>query len=255
MNLESLFETRVRLSKYESARDELEAVAAGKKGMSFFLFPSSSVETNDFYSELRQISIELSLSIIINSTNEPDRDPKLRTTNIFVVKPSELWRIPMYSAFKSVFEHYNWNDAAEHLQSKLLGYTDDDVVEWLKFRNFSQIGWGGRTFYLLLSPSQAAGMRSLSKRCMAPETGAQPTLIFFNRKRNPMRTDAAELISEAGVLARVAVREVFFRELFARKIVSEDPDVVTSSLTSEKIIKLNEALTSTFQFLEDGNWK
>jgi hypothetical protein len=253
-DLDSLFETKANLGN-DSTREELEAVAAGNKALSFIQFPSLSLGTHPFYPELRQIAFELDLYIVTKSANETEPDPRLRVANVFLTRPMELWRIPAFSSFKKVFEEYDWNDAAEHFESVLLGYSEEDISKWLETRARSQISWRGRTFYLLLSSTDADGVRALAKRCLDPRLITQPILAFFNRQQNPMRTDADGLVSSGCVLARVSVRQSFFRDLFGRPTAQSDSDVSTALLTPETAAKMNSALESNFQFLEAGTWR
>ena len=254
-DLNILFETEVRTSKYDSTKEELEAVAAGTKALSFFLFPSSSVESHPFYMELRQIAFALNLSIVINPVNETDPDPRRRVANVFLTRPMELWRVPAYSAFKSVFQNYDWSDAAEHFESVLLGYSDEDISKWLNAHASSQISWKGSTVYLLLSSTQASGVRTLSKRCVDPSLILEPIRVFFDRERNPVRKNAADFLPDKYVLARVSVHHSFFREFFGRQTLPSESDVITSLLTAELAPKMNSALESNFQFFEAGVWK
>jgi hypothetical protein len=255
LDLNTLFEAKAKLGKFDSTREELEAVAAGNKALSFFQFPSLSVENHPFYAELRQIAFELNLYVVVTPVNEADQDPRLRVANVFLTKPTEFWRIPAFSAFKTVFEDYEWNDAAEHFESKLLGYSEEDISKWLQDRARSQISWRGRTFYLLLSSTDADGVRALSKRCIDPRLIAESILVFFNRQQSPMRADADCLISEGCVLARVSVRQPFFRDLFGRQTTPSDIDIITALLTPEAAAKMNSALESNLQFLEAGTWR
>ena len=254
-DLNRLFEAKLDLGKYDSTREELEAVADGNKALSFFQFPSLSVDTHPFYLELRQIAVELDLYIAITPVNENDPDPRLRVANVFLTRPTELWRIPAFLAFKNVYDDYEWNDAAEHFESALLGYAEEDIAKWLQIRARSQISWRGRTFYLLLSPADADGVRALAKRCLDPRLIAHPIPVFFNRSQNPIRTDANDLVSEGCVLARVSVRQPFFRDLFGRQATPSDSDIITALLTPEAATKMNSALESNFQFLEAGTWR
>lgn len=255
LDLAPLFEARARVSKYPGTRDELEAVAAGAKAMAVSLFPSAAIDTHPFYGELREIASELNLSIVINDKVDVDQDPNLATTYIFVTKSTEYWRIPAYLAFKRVFEQYGWSDSAEHFESLLLGYTDDDITTWLNAHSASRIGWSGVTFNLLLSDLQASNVRKLGKRSIDPSVVEQPIQIFFNRKHHIVRKDADKLLVGECALARVSVCEPFFRELFGRQIILNSSDVVTSLLTPTVVTDLNLALESNFQFFEEGTWK
>lgn len=254
-DLNALFESRESLAKYGSTREELEAVAAGTKALSLFPFPSLSMETHPFYHELRQIALELDLSLVIIQVDEANPDPRGRSAYVFLTRPTELWRVPAYCAFRDVFEDYGWSDAAQHFESKLLGYSDDDISKLLRAFAGWQIDWKGRTIYLLLSSTDADGVRALAKRCIDPKMVVQPIPIFCSHHQNPMRTDAASLVSGGCVLARVSVRRSFFRELLGRQAVPSESDVITSLLTAELATKMNSALESNFQFLEAGEWR
>lgn len=255
LDLSTLFEEGISIVKYEDIRRELEAVAAGSKALSFFQFPSLSVETHPFYTELRQIAFELDLYTVIIPVNETDPNPRLRVANVFLTKPNELWRIPAFSAFKNVFEDYKWSDAAEHFESALLGYSQDDISNWLKTRSRSQISWRGQTIYFLLKSTDAAGIHALANRCIDPRLNSESILSFFNHNQNPMRKDACDLVLDDCVLARVSVCQPFFREIFGRQKSIPDSDIATCLLNSETISKMNASLESNFQFLSDGTWK
>lgn len=254
-DLDALFEGRESLAKYDSTREELEAVAAGTKALSLFPFPSSSMETHPFYHDLRQIALELDLSVVIIQVDEDNPDPRGRSSYVFLTRPTELWRASAYCAFREVFENYGWSDAAQHFESMLLGYSEEDISRWLRAFARWQIDWKGRTIYFLLSSSDADGVRALAKRCIDPKMIAQPIPVFCSYHQNPMRTDAESLLSEGCVLARVSVRRPFFGELFGRQTPPSESDVITSLLTADLAAKMNSALESNFQFLEAGEWK
>jgi hypothetical protein len=254
-SLDNLFEVRVEPSKYENTERELEAVAAGTKAMSVFSFPSSAIDNHPLYLKLCAIALELNLSMAITDRNETDQDPRLRTADVVLTKPAELWRAAAYSAFKNVFELYDWSDAAEHFESSLLGYSDEDTANWLRARSVSEISWSGRTFYLLLTPAQAIGVRALSKRCIDPTLITEPIQVFINRNRHPMRENADNIVPAGYVVARAAVRHSFFRKLFGRQILPGESDVITSLLTTENAVEMNSALASNFEFQEAGTWR
>jgi len=255
LDLSSLFEAKAELSKYAGTREELEAIAQGTKAMSAFLFQSASIDSHPLYNELHQIASGLNLSIVISNKLDLEQGGGLGMAYVFVTTHSEQWRVPAYISFQKVFDHYGWSDAAEHLESLLLGYSDEEAGKWLAAHSAARIGWTGKTFYLFLSSTQATSVRALGMRCIDPATTVDPVQIFFNRKLNPIRRGIDSVISGEGTLARVSVREPVFRELFGRQTMPGDSDVITALLTPEKVVKLNPALESNFQFLESGIWR
>lgn len=256
LDLNSLFDTeKYTIPRYDSTKEELAAIAAGIRGMSVFLFDSSSVLTHPLYIELCQIAFELNLSIVIITKSEISTSLKLKMAHVFLTRPTELWRVPAYSLFKGVFEQYDWSNAAEHFEGMLLGYSNEDMLKWLCARADTRIGWTGKTVYLLLSSAQAISVRAHGKRYIDPEEVVRPIDIFFSRRHNRVRKDAENLILENITLARVSVWESFFRELFADKIRHIKSDIVTALLTQEKAAKMNSVLESNFQFFESGSWK
>lgn len=255
LDLSRLFEAKAELSKYTNSREELEAIAQGTKAMSAFLFQSASIDSHPLYNELHQIASELNLSIIISNKLDLEQGSGLGMAYVFVTAHSEQWRVPAYISVQQIFDRYGWSNAAEHLESLLLGYSDKDVEEWLAAHFAARIGWTGKTFYLFLSSAQAASVRALGMHCIDPTTIVNPVQIFFNRKLNPIGRGIESIVSEEITLARVSVREPVFRELFGRQTMPNAPDVITGLLTPEMVVKLNSALESNFQFLENGSWR
>lgn len=255
INLNALFKPCGERPKYESTEEELEAVAAGAKAMSVFHFSHTSMDTDPTYSKLKEIAARLDLSIVITDRNKAEPDHRLRTNDVFLTKPIELWRVSAYTTLKEVFERYEWSDAAEHFESTLLGYSDEDIAKWLRVHSKSRIGWTGRTFYLLLQFAEAASVRSHAKRYLDPKIIAEPITVFFNRKHSLLREDTDCLLPEGLALARASVRHSFFRMLFGRRTAPSEPDVIAVLLTPEKAEEMNSALESNFEFLEAGAWR
>jgi len=253
-DLHSLFDTHAELPKYVSVREELNAVAAGTKGMSVFLFPNSLIGTDSFYNELCKMASDLNISTTLREKLDLESESNLLMSYLFIFRDNESWRIPAYLAVKRVCEYYGWSDAAEHLESSLLGYTDEEISSWLRIHSSSRASWTGKTFFFLMPSIQADNVRLLGKRSISPSVITEPLRVFFSRNRNPMRVDAYSRIPSQHELMRVSVREKFFRDVFGSPSASTDGDVVVSTITRDTAAALNSALDSSFQFFGPDGW-
>ncbi len=256
----SLFDCDTRRSPYDSVEEELQAVAAGRKAMSVFAFPNTSLGTDPFYDELCKMASQFHISIALRERFVSGLEPNLRTSYLFVFRDDEAWRVPAFLLFKRIYDNYGWSDAAEHLEGSLLGYTEEEISLWLAARWNSRVDWAGKTLFLLANSAQGDNVRMLGGRSIDPGMITTPLAVFHSRWRKPIRADALSRIPAQHELMRVSVKEDFFGEVFKvslRAALDSDVfvDVMVSNIPPERAAALNSALQSNFQFFTSEGWR
>ena len=251
----SLFDSDARRSPYASVEDELQAVAAGRKAMSVFAFPTTSVETDPFYDELCRMASNLNISTSLEERTVSGLESNLQTSYLFAFRADQAWRIPAYLLLKRIYEDYGWSDAAEHLEGSLLGYSEQEIISWLRARSNSRVGWTGKTLFLLVNSAQGDNVRMLGRRSIDPAMVKAPLATFFSRWPKPIRTDALDRVPDQHELMRASVREDFFRDIFEVGLGGErTDDVIVSSIPPARVAALNASLQSNFQFFTSKGW-
>src|ERR1044071_4154088 len=124
MNLSRLFQRRaVKPGRSTSLRGELDAVAAGRKGMSIFGFGVDDLASREYRTVVEQaLARDLVFASAPSASNR-------RHFRVYVARPDQVWRIPAHLALwettigKGSTDGLGWNESSEALEGLLLGYT------------------------------------------------------------------------------------------------------------------------------------
>jgi hypothetical protein len=248
----SLFEIWDRYSTYASLEDEMQAIAAGTKPMSFFAFPDAGMNADELYLGVARIASKLKLRSIHRKGLDPVSEGPIPHTYVFIIRDEEeAWRVPAFLFAMKV----GWSDAVDELISQLLGYTDQEVQRWREDRNRFHVDSKGATILFLMSSIQAASVRILGGRAIDPKVIVSPITAFYNLYGKVVRSDASKLIPIDCRLLRASVDHGFVQSLFPVALI-EDPtiDVALCSVGEEQGTALNSALQSNFQFWSPHGW-
>ena len=248
----ALFETWDRYSTYAALDDEMQAIAAGAKAMSFFAFPDAGMATDELYLEVSNTASKLNLLTIQRRGLGPEYEGPIPHTYLFVIRDEEeAWRIPAFLFAMTV----GWNGTIDELISRLLGYSDEEVQRWREDRKRFHINWKGSTVLFLMSSMQAANVRTLAGRAIDPSAIVSPITAFYNLHGKVIRGGASNLVPIDHELLRASVDQAFVRTLFPTELI-EDPTIefAICKISEGQSTALNSALRSNFQFLGPDGW-
>jgi hypothetical protein len=249
----SLFEPSAPIRGFDSLEAELDAVRTGKKAMSVFSFQLSSINDEDF-NELLMRSFELDLTVIQQKESVTRSGVAYDQIYTFILLPAEAWRVPAYMLTRKALRNYGWSDAAEYLESALLGYSEEETSAWIARNKATRLTWTGKTFYLVMSHQQQGLIAKLGMRCIDPDTLIDPITAFYSRSNAVIKKDACSLLPHNMVIGRVSVKEKAFRKLFGKVASPDAPDIITGAIAAHAAAYLNPALDSNFQFLSADGW-
>ena len=248
----ALFEIWDRYSTYKSLDDELQAIAAGVKPMSFFAFPDADMRTSELYLEVSRVASKLNLLTLQRKALDPEYEGPIPHTYLFVIREeAEAWRVPAFLFAMKV----GWKGAIDALISRLLGYTDQELRRWREDRNRFHVNSKGATVLFLMSAMQAANIRMLGGRAIEPKVIVSPITAFYSLYGKVIRSGASNLLPADCRLLRASVDHAFVQTLFPVELI-EDPaiEVAVCQVGEGQGTALNSALRSNFQLLGSHGW-
>jgi hypothetical protein len=248
MNLAKLFETRPRwdpkLVPYKTWRAELDAIAAGRKGMSIFGFTSRDLAGADYRFLIEQA---LKRDLVFAHANW---SADLKSFRVYVTRADELWRIPAHLALWETAtdsrENIGWGASSEALEGLLLGYTAAERARWLAARRDRFAGDRGVNVYALLDRAHKEAVIAAGKRYL----GAVSELRLFAHDQLPLSSRARRLVPAGTTIARFALDWPVYRRVFGDPIGR----VVTASISDELAPMLHAGMRSNVQFLTSRGW-
>lgn len=241
------------IGAYSTLHGELSAVASGQKAMAMHQWNSSAITSRSkAYRSFLKLAKDLGLMVISEPVEtESSGDEEIRL--MFVVREEERWRVPAFMALVRMRRHHEWSDGAEFLASSLLGYSESEIDEWIRFQRHRSCGWSGLTCYVLMknavwSEIEASGHGSL------PLAGRGEYIsLFYPRGFHVIRLDADVVCDARGlVLARFAMRRDALA-LFGRSSSSGESPLILG-LNAELCARTNRLLVSAFERFEGGKW-
>ena len=248
-DLETLFEPWEKLvpAPYPTLEQEVAAVATGTKGVSFVEELSSPEDASDDYHQLIDLAGHLQLAVV----HLPSED-EFSTTMVYAARPDSLWRSQAHVLLCRTMRN-RWSDAAEEMQSKLLGYSDEQISEWMSFLRWGRLGWKGTTVYVLLDPAQRVAFQR-SKCCFSPESLEGGLMSLFSVGNSIVKRDISDVLG-GYTLGRVALEQDFVKRLFGSSPKYGIVDsVVSLRLDRSHLADLNSNLVSRLEILSDSGW-
>jgi hypothetical protein len=253
IDLSGLFEPGPKTRHFNNLKEELGAISSGEKAMSVFFFPRSAAET-DHLKAIVAAALDLGLAVIYHVERWPVENSLYEELYVFVLSKNQSWRIPSYMVTRRILREYRWSDGAEHLESFLLGYGEEDIKAWIAHKRNIRASWTGLTVYLLMPENQFRCIRDLGMRCLDPNSLCEEVTAFFSRSNLALRRDWRALVPKGTVITRAAVKHAFFERLFGEAQSWGPAEIVSSAITKELARLLNPALESNFQILDHDGW-
>jgi hypothetical protein len=179
-NVETLFEPRIPPRPYETLEAELAAVADGAKRLSYFelsLSETAGPGENEAYSRVRATAHARGLSVVLLPSTEIVGAARFERVRVFVSRLEESWRIlALQSLWQALDREPGWSYLIERYTASLLGYTDEQITEWLVFQRRYSPAFGCVPLYLLFSVRDTDAFDDVGWRCI-PKTIGDVELI------------------------------------------------------------------------------
>lgn len=172
-----------------SLGQELDAIKAGRKPLSFFASDREAIEDGSDLIPIMRAAFDRGLAVVAA--------PRGDTTDLFVVRPEHLARVSQFQAFLA--KQTRWSFSVEDQQSRLLGYSKAERAAWMKQLRASHIELGMTTVY-------AIGDRLFAKRPAGAKVlrygiDGRTYAKVFGRSSEVTLTKARKKTFLAGVLA------------------------------------------------------
>ena len=256
-DLRRLFDEGDRPRAYDGPDDEMAAVQRGEKPICKYSFPRSAVEDNDLdYLAIAQRTLDagLTLTLRLNPFSAP---PPHEDVYVFAHREGEAWRVSAWLATATVVREYlPWSDALEALESALLGYSEEQIAQWIAYHRARQLGWEGRTIYVLMTREQGQRIVDHGSRSFPDGMTADEVLLcFVSRNRRPMRRDATEQCGRGHALARIAIATESYTTMFSSLLQATDAEVVSVEIPASRAVSINRVLESKIEFLSADGWR
>jgi hypothetical protein len=250
----SLFERQTLPTAFVNDDEELDAVALRKKGMVAHAFSREAIARNDpAYAEFVDAASERGL-MVIHQLDPHDT----RRSYVFVLEASELWRVPAYLSFQDAMDRYpRYNSACEYLQTRILGYSDEQIGRWMEHLGRVRAGSAGMAVYLLLTTQQLRAIQELGMRAFPPASDIQ---VFWHREMGVngnynLRADASTLVPEGLLIGRVAIHGALWKQLFESLLHENTGEpVLVSTLRGRESGFVNQCVSSNIEILYQGKW-
>lgn len=248
MNLEALFETRKPLRGiYRSWRAEIEAVAAGKKGIASYGYFAAHISDNRgalTYLEIVLDAFARGLLVVLHPV--PKRPFADLVFDLYVTRPGELWRVPAQRTFDEE-RLVAWEDATTMYQSALLGYTHTQTRRFVVELEQREL-WRDAT-YVLLTKDQVARVNALGRRGFDDIE----KLELFRHRAGQLRRDVRKRIPRGLTLAAFhhAEHAWLFPEWSTRR---GRRHLFTARVDRTRAPRLHNGLRSAIRFLGPRGW-
>jgi len=244
VDLSKLFSRRWtrRRGPYRSWRAELDAVAAGRKGMS------------TDWSELRDLGVGVAPALargLVVVVAGPDLETRggAPAARIYIARPDQLWRVPAHLAlWETAFVAGPWTKPSEAMEGLLLGYTPQQRKQWLAERQERYAGESGANVYALLTRSQKDAVVAVGKRYL-PD--ACELTVFAHESDFLLKPNAAKHAPAGTTLARFGLDWRLYRRLFVAKARR---GVITATVPTKLAPAFHAAMRSNVQFLTRRGW-
>lgn len=170
---------------------------------------------------------------------------------LLVVRRDQSWRIPAFLSLMRAFQGQSWTDGAEQLRSSLLGYTDEQIKEWIDFKNHHHSGWGFATIYGVATMQQVNQLRRLGMRSMTDEV-RQNVSWFQVKDQRQLRQDAHMICGSDVVVCRVGMSH---DKVIMMTSTQRHSDIAFLKNEQTDITEWNEALRSRIEIWTPEGWR
>ena len=248
VDISKLFQPAPGIKGYE---DELSAIKSNRKAMSVF----TGRRGDDYFEKIEKEALDLGL-VLITVCQDVDVDSKtLEEVTLFVTNSDNIWRVQTYISFMKIANLYSpWTDRAEHFQSFLLGYSEEQIFEWIRYKHDVQSAWGACTVYFLATAAYLEKLNLLGCRCLHPDCDKGGITLFVPKRRLVLRTDAHQLVPTGMVISRLAISWRIANELLINSDNADKNGVAQCTLSPQSIPALNSDIRSSIEFFGESGW-
>ena len=245
------------LVPYRTLAAELDAVRAGKKGMSQFGFLAGDMLAGDpEYREVLELALRRGLVVVLRNDWLDELTLARQDTAVYVTRPEELWRIPAWiTLWTTALAAGGWSDAAEEQASALLGYDAAQRARWRRHLRQRWAAWGATNVYALVTAAHRRRIAALGGRCLGDAAEVAGLTVHLHRERNALRPDAHRLVPRGATLARFGVRRGAVHRLFGEPRGWPRGPVLSAVVPGAAVAELNAALASPVQYLTARGWR
>jgi hypothetical protein len=238
--VQSLFHVR----RPSRGHDELERIAAGKKGMSLL----TSMPREQRFPQIDALMIralDLGLLVVV----VPDRDQP-HIAHLFATTADQLWRVPAYETMWQQPWFDRWLPHADAMMSRLLGYTEAQRRRF--YPAMHQVGWigcGPRSF-AVVSAAQQRAIADTGHHGFAPHAFPSGLDVFhLAHSSQPRRTAGRQLAGD--ILVRFAVQSPG-----AYQLIGMSPKRPSRHrLRADELPQLNAELTCRIEAWTGSRWR
>lgn len=246
---------RPLVPQYETVQGELASIRSGSKAMSAFEWSLDDFDSDPEYLELIHLALEYDLTVIhkIMESGDP-----ARRCRVFVLHRAEdQWRVQAFLLLKETFKisSYRWSLELEGLTSRLLGYSEEQIHDWEAYEKAQNIGWTGRTIYIIVDENQRALLREHGDRCFPLSLRHQVIDAFSAIGGYRVRGIADDLLRSSRMsLGRLAIASSLYAEIFPNMRISGERGILVGQLTLEPIAHINARIVHGIEFWGPDAW-
>ena len=243
----------VRRITHKTLDAELDAVKARDKGIAVFATSRRDLATR-WFTELSRAALERGLTLAIVPGRPSDQLPD--PIDVYALHDDQAWRIPARRAlWATALVDGRWTFAAEAQDSVLLGYSLDQRAGWLADARWRQPAFGAATIYALLAAAQRRRTLELGKRCFGDVAETTGMHVLAHGAESRVLPSAAHKVPSGMTLARAAIDQDLYFDLFDPAHRKRRRGVWHATLTAEHARELNAAMRSNVQFLVGKSWR
>ena len=231
---------------YETLRDELEAVRDRRKGIAFYSTFKLDQVADFLDDELAPLAHEFGLDVILRSK----RIGHHKFVDVYVLHLDQAWRIPANEIMFSG-ERVQWTDDLEFRSSRILGYTEDQIAEWMRLVQVTPRRWGQRTLFFVAERELLKALKPTGFKCLPPTALGMRVYYDVNEMLVP-RKNAERLLPFGGSLCRLMISHEHFVELFGVGSSWGRRKILTAQLRD--IARLNGSLKASIELWANGEW-
>lgn len=249
-DLAALFDPPV-CPTYRSVEEEIRAVSEGKKLVSTI----GAKKGDRFSNAFESAALQAGLACVIH----PDDDNSYTSPGdgilLFALKFDQLWRVPAYITSRKVIGRYPWSDGLEFLESNILGYSDEQVAEWMTLQRHLRLGWVGKTVYFKSSKSYVMTLKAVdSKHFIDSQDLRNNTIFFVSMENRPIRRELESALGPEERIGRIAVTHESYNVLFKSSWTDHIDHVRMMKADLIDVTSLNKGLVAPIEIFEGQIW-
>lgn len=210
---------------------------------------------DEYFKAIEEQALELGLALVMLPEAITATGQTYEQISLFVTNIENLWRVKAYTSFLNIMNRYQpWSDGAEHFQSFLLGYSDEKITEWMKYKKSVQLAWGACTIYFSAPVAYSEKLKLLGNRCFHPEYEEGGIMLLFLKKHMVPKAEAFELLPVGTILGRLAISWRSANDVFGNFENMEQSDFATAVLSPQSVPVFNSGIRSAIEILDKNGW-